>query len=281
MHATPPLLPIEALIFDMDGLLVDSEHLGEQTMLALLAQHGCVRAWEPEVVGRLLGRRLSEIMPVLVEICGITAPVEELIATFEALRMGAMHEHLVAFPGAAELIVFGQSAGLCLALATSGRRSYVDAVLAEVEFTGRFDIEVTGEDVTQGKPAPDVYLLAAERLGVAPARCIVFEDAPVGIAAAVAAGMRPVAVPNAHTREADFAVSPEVVLPNLHAAIPWLRARGLGTTTCHLGGLVAANQGALTTAGDGVFSGGNAASAIARECAATDAERDGFGEQLT
>jgi beta-phosphoglucomutase-like phosphatase (HAD superfamily) len=220
--------PIQALIFDMDGLLVDSEQLGYLTMLALLEQHGCVREWEPEVVGRLFGRRLSEIMPVLVEICGITAPVDELVAGFEELRMVAMRGNLLAFPGAAELIDYGQSVGLRLALATSGRRGYVDAVLTEIGLTGRFAIEVTGEDVARGKPAPDVYLLAAERLGVAPARCVVLEDAPSGIASAVAAGMRAVAVANAHTRDAEFAVAPETVLPDLHAVIPWLQDQGIG-----------------------------------------------------
>ena len=82
--------------------------------------------------------------------------------------------------------------------------------------------------IADGKPAPDVYLLAAERLGVVPARCVVFEDAPPGVAAAVAAGMRVVAVPNANTRDAAFAISPEVVLPDLHAVIPWLRDQGIG-----------------------------------------------------
>ena len=219
--------PIQALIFDMDGLLVDSEHLGYLTMLALLERHGCVREWEPEVVSRLFGRRLSEIMPVLVEICGLTASVEELIVAFEELRGVAMRGNLVAFPGAAELLAFGSAAGLHLALATSGRRGYVAAVLSEIGLTRRFALEVTGEDVVRGKPAPDAYLLVAERLRVAPASCVVFEDAPSGIAAAVAAGMRAVAVPNAHTREATFDVAPEIVLPDLDAAIPWLRAEGI------------------------------------------------------
>jgi HAD superfamily hydrolase (TIGR01509 family) len=230
VSTAPTLSPIQALIFDMDGLLVDSEQLGYLTMLALFEQHGCVREWEPEVVARCFGRRLSEIMPVLVEICGLTASVEELVTTFEELRMDAMRGNLLAFPGAAELIDYGHSAGLRLALATSGRRGHVDAVLTEIGLTGRFAIEVTGEDVTRGKPAPDVYLLAAERLGVAPARCVVLEDAPPGVAAAVGAGMRVVAVPNPNTREAEFAISPEVVLPDLHAVIPWLQDQGIGSS---------------------------------------------------
>ena len=132
------------------------------------------------------------------------------------------------YSGAADLLAFAQAGGLRLALATSGRRSYVDAVLAETQFSGRFEVEVTGEDVTYGKPDPETYLLAASRLGVAPASCVVLEDAPNGIAAAVAAGMRAVAVPNVFSRELPFPAPPEVVLPDLHAVIPWLQDQGIG-----------------------------------------------------
>jgi HAD superfamily hydrolase (TIGR01509 family) len=217
--------PIQALIFDMDGLLLDSEALGFATGLALLKQHGCERAWEPDDIARLLGRRLSEIMPEVAEICGLTVSAEELIRDFEVLRLIALRGQLQAFPGAAALIAFGRSLGLRVALATSGQRSYVDAALAEVGLTGSFAVEVTGEDVTRGKPAPDVYLLAAARLGVATDRCVVFEDAPAGIAAAVAAGMRAVAVPNDSSRGLVFRVPPEIVLADLGAAIPWLETQ--------------------------------------------------------
>jgi len=106
------------------------------------------------------------------------------------LRVETIRGRLQAHRGAEELLDFARTTGLRLALATSGRRSYVDAILAESRFTGRFDVEVTGESVTHGKPDPETYLLAASRLDVAPAGCVVLEDAPNGIAAAVAAGMR-------------------------------------------------------------------------------------------
>ena len=131
-------------------------------------------------------------------------------------------------PGAKALIGFAKREGLPMALATSGVRRYADAVLAETGLAGSFAVEVTGEDVVRGKPAPDVFALAASRLGIEPAGCVVFEDAPNGIAAAVAAGMRAVAVPNIYTRELDFPAPPETSLPDLHAAISWLRERGVG-----------------------------------------------------
>jgi HAD superfamily hydrolase (TIGR01509 family) len=220
---------IKALIFDLDGLLIDSEPLGYLTGQALLKQHGCVREWEPEFLHSLLGRRLSEIMLALSQVCGIAVPVADLVRDFEALRITMMRGQLRPFPGAEEFIAYARALGLRVALATSGRRAYVDAALAEVNLAGRFDVEVTGEEVVHGKPAPDVYLLAAARIDVMPQHCVVFEDTPVGIAAAVAAGMRAVAVPNDATRGAVFETAPHISLPDLHAAIPWLIAQEVGS----------------------------------------------------
>ena len=230
MNVDPTLPAIQALIFDMDGLLVDSEPLTHLALVALLGQHDCVINWDDsELNTRIMGRRIPEILAILDEICGITAPAEELNENLEALRVDTLRGRLQSCPGAKELLDFAAEAGLRPALATSGRRSYVDAVLAETRFTGRFAVEVTGENVIRGKPDPETYLLAASRLGVLPERCVVLEDAPNGVAAAVAAGMRAVAVPNVFTRELPFPAPPEVVLPDLHAVIPWLRDQGVGT----------------------------------------------------
>ena len=229
MVAAPPGVAVDALIFDLDGLLVDSEPLTHLAVNALLRRHGSALALTPELVERLTGRRIPEILAVLAELGGITVPLAELNEDFEEQRLVTLRGRLRAFPGAAEVLAFGRAAGLRLGLATSSRRAYADAVLAEAGFAGRFDAEVTGEEVARGKPAPDAYLLAAARLGVAPAACVVFEDAPNGVAAAVAAGMRAVAIPAADTRAAAFAVAPAAVLPDLRAAVPWLRAQGVGS----------------------------------------------------
>lgn len=218
---------VQALIFDMDGLLVDSEPLTDIALTALLHQHGCVIDWSDQALTtRLMGCRMTEILAVVAELCGIETPASDLNETLEALRIQTLRGQLWAMPGAAELLAFAAACRLPLALATSGRRAYVDAVLAETRLTGCFTVEVTGEDVIRGKPDPATYLLAASRLGAAPAACVVLEDAPNGIAAAVAAGMRAIAIPNISSRDLPFSPPPEMTLPSLHAVIPWLREQG-------------------------------------------------------
>ena len=97
----------------------------------------------------------------------------------------------------------------------------------EAGLHGMFEVEVTGDDVAHGKPAPDLFLKAAAVLGVDPARCVVFEDAPAGIAAAVNAGMYAIAVPNDYSAGMGFPVAPDLVLKSLHDAIPWLIEQGV------------------------------------------------------
>ena len=189
MNTTLQPRAIQALIFDLDGLLVDSEPLTELAITALFQQHGCQIRPTAALFERVMGRRIPDVLTLLAEICGLTVPVEVLNEELEARRLEVLRGRVQPCAGAAELLAFANNAGLRLALGTSGRRQYVDAVLGEVGFRGCFEVEVTGDDVACGKPAPDVYLLAADRLRVAPARCVVFEDAPTGIAAAVAAGM--------------------------------------------------------------------------------------------
>jgi beta-phosphoglucomutase-like phosphatase (HAD superfamily) len=103
--------------------------------------------------------------------------------------------------------------------------------LAEAALMGRFDVEVTGDEVQYGKPAPDLFLLAAKRLGVPPASCVVFEDAPAGLEAAARAGMRRVWVPNAHTRHLTAPVLVDARLDSLPEAIGWLQSQGVGRPT--------------------------------------------------
>ncbi|MCA9880155.1 MAG: HAD family phosphatase [Thermomicrobiales bacterium] len=217
---------ITAFIFDMDGLLVDSEPLGRATMIALLRQYG--REWQPDAGRNMAGRRLPEVMTDVATTYGLTATIDELCLAFDSQFIGAVPGQVALLPGVREVMAFGRTAGMRLALASSGWRPYVDAILTEAGLAGVFDAEVTGDEVTHGKPHPAPFLLAASRLGVAPSECVVFEDAPAGVQAAVAAGMHAVAVPRGSTLHAPFPVAPHASFGSLHEALPWLRARGVG-----------------------------------------------------
>lgn len=217
---------IDALIFDMDGLLVDTEHLAYGAMENFLAKHTLER--RQDIHDQMLGRRLPEAIAIVKEGYGLPDPLEDLIADYTILRRDALIGNVRAMPGAREVVQYGIDSGLKVGLASSGVRDQVLLSLTEAGLAGMFEVLVTGDDVTRGKPAPDLFLKAAEGLGVDPERCVVFEDAPAGVAAAVNAGMHAVAVPNAHSKAMTFAVKPDVVLDSLHDAIDWLRAHGVG-----------------------------------------------------
>ena len=218
--------PIQALIFDMDGLLVDTEHLAYGAMDAFLAKHGLDR--RQEIHDQMLGRRLPEAVAIIRDGYGLDHDLDVLIDDYASMRRDALIGNVVPLPGAAEIVQFGHDSGLRIGLASSGVRDQVLLSLDEAGLAGRFEVTVTGDDVTHGKPAPDIYLKAAAALGVDPAGCVVLEDAPAGIASAVAAGMRSVAVPNDHSRDMPFAVAPEVTVASLFDAITWLQQQGVG-----------------------------------------------------
>jgi HAD superfamily hydrolase (TIGR01509 family) len=216
---------IEALIFDMDGLLVDTEHLAYAAMDQFLVKHGLER--RQAIHDQMLGRRLPEAVAIIREGYGLDLPLPDLIDDYALMRRDALIGNVVPLPGAIEIVQYGHDAGLHVALASSGLRDQVLLSLDEAGLAGNFEVLVTGDDVDHGKPAPDIYLKAAALLQIDPSVCVVFEDAPAGIASAVAAGMHAVAVPNDHSRIMPFEIAPDTTLESLHDAIPWLTAQGV------------------------------------------------------
>lgn len=231
-----PYRPIEGLVLDMDGLLVDTEHLAGVALERFLARHG--RTIVPGTLEQTLGRRLPEAIALVAEIYELSGDVPALVEEYGDLRLDALRGNVRPMPGAPELLVWARSVGLPLALATSSRRSHAELSLAESGLAGLFDAEVTGAEVANGKPAPDIFLLAAARLGVPADRCVVLEDAPAGLMAAAAAGMGRLWIPNEKTRGLTVAVEVDARLENLDEARRWLvdrlqadpEARLAGTT---------------------------------------------------
>jgi HAD superfamily hydrolase (TIGR01509 family) len=209
-----------AIVFDMDGLLVDSEPVQIEAWRAFLSNHD--RHLTSELLRRLFGLRVWDTARVLIDELGLSMTVEEVVQERDTLFFEMLPGRLSAMPGAVDTVQSLAKSGMRLALATSGHRRYVDVVLGELELTGLFEIEVTGDEVEQGKPAPDIYLAAAERLGVEPSRCVALEDAPNGVASAKAAGMTCLAVPNHMTAEITGFDRADATLSSLIDVIPWL-----------------------------------------------------------
>lgn len=205
---------IQAVIFDMDGLMIDSEPLHQEAWRVTLRRLG--HEIDEALFTRLVGLRTSEDAVLLREHFHLPMTAEVLARQRDDLFLKSLPGRIKPMPGLCELITAVAAHGLRCALATSGERRYVEAVLRERNLDGAFDVVVVAEDVTRGKPAPEVYLLAAERLGLAPAQCLVLEDAPHGVLAAKAAGMRCVAVPNEMTRSLDLSAA-DAILPSLLA----------------------------------------------------------------
>ncbi|MEJ7762127.1 MAG: HAD family phosphatase [Thermomicrobiales bacterium] len=216
---------IEALIFDMDGTLVDSEPFAARAWADWLGQHG--HTLRDEVLGQMYGLRLLEGAAVIRREYGIVLPVEEIAHAQDSLRIAALRGNLKPLPGADVVLAAGRAAGLRLALATSSLRHHADLSLAETAMAGLFDAEVTGEEVERGKPAPDIFLLAAERLGASPSACVVFEDSPAGVTAALAATMRCLWIPGPAHAALDLDPPPTARLENLGEAIAWLAGAGV------------------------------------------------------
>lgn len=204
----------------MDGLLVDSEGLAADAMDRLLAEYKLDR--RPDIHERLLGRRLVEALAIVRDGYGISDDLDTLVARYAELRTEALRGSVKPMPCAREIVERARNAGLRVALATSGMRIHVDISLGETGLAGCFDTETTGDEVNHGKPAPDLFLLAAERTGVTPAEAIVLEDSPLGVEAARNAGMRVVAVLGHPDRAALFPVEPDRLVADLCEAAGWL-----------------------------------------------------------
>lgn len=187
---------MEAVILDMDGVLVDSEPLHLEATNRILASRG--HELTESESHAYLGQDDRALFDALRERFGMEDSTEALIEERVRVVLELIEAGVVPRPGVPELIVGLKMRGYPMALASSSFRTVVDAMLEALGLERSFDVVVTGEDVERSKPAPDIFLEAARRLGMEPTECLVFEDAPHGVAAARAAGMTVVAV---RTRE--------------------------------------------------------------------------------
>ncbi len=184
---------IQAVIFDLDGVLVDSEPVWERVRRRYVAEHG--GAWRPDTQSRLMGMSTQEWARYLSADLGVDRSAAEVAEDVVAEMVRRYDANLPLMPGAVDAV--RRMAGYWrLGLASSSPTRLIDRVLEDAGLTAVFEVALSTEDVARGKPDPDVYLAVAQRMRVAPELCAAVEDSSNGLRSAAAAGMAVVAVPH-------------------------------------------------------------------------------------
>ena len=217
----------EAIIFDHDGTLVDTESADFRAYQMLYTEFGAtlnLEYWAATIVGRMNGyddlfAELARQSNNGVTAAGLWRRIRELwLVTLEDVEL---------MPGVTTLLPTLQAAGYPLAVATASDQDWTRRWLTRFELLPYFQTIATRNEVVHNKPAPDVYLLAAAQLGVDPGRCLVFEDSLAGVQSATAAGMTVVAVPNHLTRVLDFSQAHAMLNSLEEVTLDWLEALAL------------------------------------------------------
>jgi HAD superfamily hydrolase (TIGR01509 family) len=202
----------EAVVFDLDGVLVDSEHVWDEVREGLARERG--GRWSERAQADMMGMSSTEWSRYMHEIVGLVESPEEINDEVVRRMLERYAKELPLIDGAVEAVA--RLAGhVRLAVASSSNRPLIDAVLESAGLAS-FEVSVSSEEVARGKPSPDVFLEAARRLGVAATACAAVEDSGNGIRAAHAAGMRVVAIPNRrYPPAADALALADVVLGSI------------------------------------------------------------------
>jgi HAD superfamily hydrolase (TIGR01509 family) len=210
--------PITAVVLDMDGVLIDSEQLWDEVREQLARERG--GRWHERAQADMMGMSSTEWSWYMHDVIGLAEPPEEINAEVVRRLLARYRESLPLMPGAVAAVE-RLAAQWPLGLASSSNREVIDAVLELAGIAHLFRATVSSEEVEHGKPAPDVYLEAARRLGVDPTSCAAVEDSANGIRSARAAGMRVIAIPNPHYPPSeDVLALADVVLHSLDELTP-------------------------------------------------------------
>lgn len=207
------MLACRALLFDLDGLMVDSEPAWFDLQREFVAARG--GTWTSELARRCVGGGLVNALRVIEQAFGFAVDVDRDSAWMMDAFVQRV-DRLELKAGCLELVDAAGARGLGRAVASSSTDRLVRATLERFGLRERFDAIVTGESVARPKPAPDIFLEAAARLGARPSECVVLEDSLAGVRAGRAAGMRVIAVPEGEA--AGFGDWADAVVSDLHAA---------------------------------------------------------------
>jgi HAD superfamily hydrolase (TIGR01509 family) len=208
-------MKVSAVVFDLDGLMFDTEALFFRVSSDVLASRG--KSFTAEIMQAMIGRRSAEVGHLLKTLAGLDEPVEVLLGEIRE-RFRAQVDHAVhPTPGLFVLLEHLGRRAIPLAVATSSSRGYAVQLLSGHGLANRFAFVLASEDVTRGKPDPEIYRRAADRFGIPPGAMLVLEDSPAGLAAAKSAGAVAVGVPHDHS-PAAWLTGADLVIPRLDDA---------------------------------------------------------------
>lgn len=208
---------IQAVIFDMDGLILDSQRMATEAWKRTVSEFGCCLT--DELTLTMIGRNVHDVDEILRSAFGSGFPLNE-VRRLVAKRLSEITKDtgVPIKKGLWELLEFLDARGIAGAVATSTPRAQCIRLLQRSNLTTRFRVIVCGDEVTKGKPAPDLFLKASELLQAAPDRCVVLEDSFVGIRAASAAGMVPIMVPDLREADNEMRQLARAIVSDLHGA---------------------------------------------------------------
>jgi HAD superfamily hydrolase (TIGR01509 family) len=214
MPETARLRPFAAVVFDMDGTLLDTEMVFKEVVWDVSRTLGFTMT--DDVHGRMVGASHEASNQLLVEAFGVTFPYAQFDEECRRLMQGRMAEAVPVKPGVPEFLTELRQRGVPMAVATSSRSAHALTHLGTAGLLDLFETVVTRDDVVHPKPDPEPYLLAAERLGMAPADCLAVEDSLMGVRAAAAARMQTVMVPDLVQPTDEIRTLCEAVMDSLH-----------------------------------------------------------------
>ena len=209
MTETSNTVNVKAVVFDLDGLMLNTEDVFDLAGREMLRRRGLQMT--VEIHRSMLGRRPNEAFQAMKDLTGITDSIEDLKLETRTLFTEIAQDRLNVMPGLLNLLDLIDRTKLPKAVATSSPRDYMQSLLGRFDLLSRFPVTLTAEDVTHGKPHPEIYLTASEKLGFSVDQVLVLEDSETGTRAAAAAGTYAVAVPNQHTEMGDFSMASLVI----------------------------------------------------------------------
>lgn len=202
---------IKAVIFDMDGLIIDSEPIQSEAFSQVIKAYGKTPILNKNGLVMITGIRADDNWKIIKEKYQIDEDISILRDKRRIVYINLLKNNLKAMPGLYNLLTLLQNKQIKMALVSSSTLPNILFVLEGLKIKEYFEIIISGDDVTKGKPDPECFILGSKRLDVKPENCLVLEDAESGVIAGKAAGMKVIAVPNQYTKNHDFSLADKVV----------------------------------------------------------------------